>query len=239
MSERLSKEEYAKKKKQERQEVHDKSNKEAMEIVRSQDRFLSFLNLYARLNYTYNNALLIHAENPDATEIKDFVHWKEEGFPVRKYEEGITILEPGVYIRKDGSSATGYNLKKVFDISQTNKTPTEKTYNLKDVRDALVFGDEEKLEGYSLSDCIDYYCGLNGEVADDFAIACANYLVKKRYGVTPYSFNGDVIQYFKDVTQASDVKKCLKKIDVIYREITNKINRGLYIKEQESLNYEQ
>lgn len=240
MSERLSKEEYARKMKQERQEIHDKANKEAMLIARSQDRFLSFLNLYARLNYSYKNALLIHAENPDAIEIKDFAHWKEEGSYVKQKEKGIKILEPdGFYIRKDGSSAQRYKLKTVFDISQTNREPQEVHYDLKEVRDALIFGEEEKFEGKSLSDCIDYCCGLNGEVADDFVIACAEYLLKKRYSVTPYSFGEDVVEYFKRTIDPLGVKSCFREIDVIYRPIINKIDRGMYIKEQESLDDEQ
>ena len=61
---------------------------------------------------------------------------------------GIKILEPGdSYTRSDGSSAISYNVKKMFDISQTTSTQKPRTINyddrvkftalLKDRKDAI------------------------------------------------------------------------------------------------------
>ena len=238
MSEKkYSKAEWAALMKAQRKELHDKSDREAMAIARDQDRFLSFLDLYCRLNYTFNNALLIHAEKPNATAIKDFASWREAGNPVMNKEKGIQIIEPkGTYIRKDGSAATSYKVKSVFDVSQTREGTIDQIhYNLKDVRDSLIFGEEEFFEGKNLADCIDTCCEKIGEKNEDFIIACAKYLLKKRYGVTPNTFDQDVVSYFKNTTTGTGVKSALREIDNIYREIMKKIDRGLYIKEQEVL----
>ena len=64
--------------------------------------------------------LLILAQKPDATQLKDFDGWKDAGASIKRQQKGISILEPGEeYEREDGSIGTSYNVKRVFDISQT------------------------------------------------------------------------------------------------------------------------
>ena len=47
---------------------------------------------------------------------------KEKGVFIKKNENGIIILEPGdQYTKSDGTYATSYNPKKMFDISQTTE----------------------------------------------------------------------------------------------------------------------
>ncbi len=61
---------------------------------------------------------------PDATQLRDFDSWKEKSASIKKNEKGIRILEPGEeYTREDGSAGVSYNVKKVFDISQTTAKP--------------------------------------------------------------------------------------------------------------------
>ena len=60
------------------------------------------------------------AQKPDATQLKDFDGWKDAGASIKRQQKGISILEPGEeYEREDGSIGTSYNVKRVFDISQT------------------------------------------------------------------------------------------------------------------------
>jgi hypothetical protein len=71
------------------------------------------------------NTLLVFAQRPDATRIADFDTWKERGASVRKGEGAIAILEPGDdYTREDGSIGKSFNVKKVFDVSQTSTKPS-------------------------------------------------------------------------------------------------------------------
>lgn len=116
-----TKEEYAQMKKEERQAVFDKAEAQTLNVVESPQNYLSYLNLQSRLDYTVTNTLLVMSVNPNATFLKDSVHWRENKIFPKKNEKGIEILEPsGEYRRADNSIGTNYNVKKVFDVSQMN-----------------------------------------------------------------------------------------------------------------------
>ena len=69
--------------------------------------------------YSAVNALLILAQKPEAARLGSFDYWKSQNGFVKPGQSGISILEPlKEYEREDGSTAVGYNVKKVFDISQ-------------------------------------------------------------------------------------------------------------------------
>ncbi len=72
--------------------------------------------------YSRENSLLIQAQKPFATKLADSNAWKEQGIMVKKFEykNPVMILEPGnQYERPDGSIGQSYNVKKLYDISQT------------------------------------------------------------------------------------------------------------------------
>lgn len=241
MSKKLSKGEYAQKMKDIRKKVYDDIDEHALDIIRDQEEYVSFLELYSRLNYTVFNTLAVHAVKPDATAINDFAGWKEAGTPVKNKEQGIHILAPdGTYIDSEGNERTSFKVKAVFDVSQTNGGHVEaKSYNLKDVRDSLIFGDEESYEGLSLSDAIDYACKREGEPNDEITIAAAAYALKHRYGVTPNRFEEDVVSYFSDTTEPAGAKSQLREVDKIYKAVKEKIDYGLYIREKEKTDEQQ
>jgi hypothetical protein len=84
--------------------------------------FQMYLDVQSRFDrYSATNAILVTAQNPDATKLADFDTWKASGVSVKRGAEHITILEPGKeYTREaDGSTGVFYNPKQVFDISQT------------------------------------------------------------------------------------------------------------------------
>lgn len=59
------------------------------------------------------NALLILAQMPEATQLKDFDGWKDAGASIKRQQKGISILEPGEeYTREDGTIGTSYNVKR-------------------------------------------------------------------------------------------------------------------------------
>ena len=84
--------------------------------------FQTYLDVQARMDrYSVNNAIILTAEKPDATRLREFDDWKADGVYVKKNEKSIAILEPGKeYTREDGSIGTSINVKRVFDISQTD-----------------------------------------------------------------------------------------------------------------------
>lgn len=76
--------------------------------------------------YSFNNALLIYLQRPDATLVAGYKHWQELGRQVRKGETSIAILAPIVCKMRDEESGEGvrqvigFRSARVFDVSQTD-----------------------------------------------------------------------------------------------------------------------
>jgi len=123
--------EYKARKQAERDEVYGLIETSTEKMQNSGELFQDYLDVQARLDrYSVSNAILIAAQKPDATgPLKSFDEWKAEGVYVQKGERAMSILEPGrEYQKDDGSVRVSYNVKKVFDVTQTNgrqrSTPT-------------------------------------------------------------------------------------------------------------------
>ena len=117
----FNKEEWAAKKQEERKEMYELADTTAVEISKDGEKFQKYLDVQARFDrYSPTNALLIYAQMPEATQLKDFDGWKDAGASVQKKATSIRILEPGKeYDRTDGGTGTSYDVKRVFDVSQT------------------------------------------------------------------------------------------------------------------------
>ena len=88
--------------------------------------------------YSVNNAILVAAQMPEATQLKDYSSWKQNRIYVDKDAQKITILEPGKeYRRDDGTTAVGYNAKVVYDISQTSAKDRQQTQEQKSMRELV------------------------------------------------------------------------------------------------------
>ena len=124
----FNKEEWAAKKQQERAEAFEMLDAATEEAVANPETFRDYLLIQSRFGkYSVSNALLISYQNNEATYLADFETWKEKGVFVQKGERAITLLEPGnEFTREDGSTGFSINVKKVFDISQTN---SERSYS--------------------------------------------------------------------------------------------------------------
>lgn len=117
----LSPEEYVAKKKAEKDAVYQMIDDAATEIVNAPEKLRGYLDTQARMDrYSAANALLIYKQQPQATQLKEFRDWQEDGVKVSKGAKSLSILEPVEYAKKDGSTGIAYNVKKVFDVSQTN-----------------------------------------------------------------------------------------------------------------------
>lgn len=128
---RLSKEEFAEKKKAEKEGIYKMVDDTAREIVNDPEKFMGYLNTQSQMDrYSAVNTLLIYNQLPEATQLKDFEDWSKENVRVKKGVRSISILEPVEYTRKDGNTGVSYNVKKVFDVSQTNaKKPPAPSVN--------------------------------------------------------------------------------------------------------------
>ena len=118
----FDREAWGQRKQAERKEVYALVDATAASIAADGAKFRQFLDTQAKFSrYSAANTLLIYAQMPQATQLKSFEHWRSGGVSIKRSQKGISILEPGEsYDREDGSTGTSYNVKKVFDISQTN-----------------------------------------------------------------------------------------------------------------------
>ena len=122
---KLSKEEYAEKKIAEKERVYQMVDDTAMQIVSDPEKFRAFLDTQSRMDrYSAANALLIFNQLPEATQLKDFDDWGKDNVKIVKGAKSISILEPVEYARQDGTTGISYNVKKMFDVSQTNGRQT-------------------------------------------------------------------------------------------------------------------
>ena len=150
-TQRLTKVEYAKMMKEKRQYLFSMANDQTMKAVDNPSSFKLFLELQAKFDYTVTNTLLVMAQNPNATILKDFNHWRNVKRFVSKEAHGIEILEPGnEYQRRDGSIGVSYNPKKVYDLLDlTNQASPEINnveYDLSELVSSVIYKSEYKPE---------------------------------------------------------------------------------------------
>ena len=149
----LSKEDYAAKKQAEREDLFTLSDETALEVSGDSGRFQEYLDVQSKFSrYSAVNALLIMAQNPEATRLGNFDYWKGQGGYIRTGETGIAILEPHSYTKEDGSPGTGYNVKKVFDVSQVDTrkvkaAPPAPSYTERQILGALISKYPTKITG--------------------------------------------------------------------------------------------
>ncbi len=121
---------WAARKQQERETLYAQIDEAVSTMASDGGRFQVYLDVQARFDrYSVANAVLIANQMPEATRLADFDAWRSNGTYVKRGAVGLSILEPGrEYRRVDGSVGVSYNIKKVFDISQTNaQRPTPNT----------------------------------------------------------------------------------------------------------------
>ena len=122
----LSKEDFAEKKRAEKERVYNLIDDTALDVMSSPEKFKAYLDTQSRMDrYSAVNALLIYSQLPKATQLKDFDDWSKDNVKIVKGAKSISILEPVEYSKRDGTTGISYNVKRKFDVSQTNgrKTP--------------------------------------------------------------------------------------------------------------------
>ena len=166
----LSKEDYAAKKQAEREDVFALSDNTALEVAGDGGKFQQYLDVQTQFGrYSAVNSLLIMAQKPEATRLGDFDHWNSLGGFVKPGQTAIAILEPHEYIKEDGTTGTGYNIKKVFDVSQVDarkiKAAPQPTYNDRQLLKALVSSYPLKVMGVDeLPDNLGAMTDLDGSI---------------------------------------------------------------------------
>ena len=116
---------YKEKKQSERRECFRIANETAESAASSEAVYSQYLNVQARFNrYSVTNALLLTAQYPSATRLASFKNWQKKNAKIMTGSKAILLLSPGKeFVREDGSIGAHFNVRKVFDISQTDAVP--------------------------------------------------------------------------------------------------------------------
>ena len=120
---RMSKEEYAALKKQEREEVWAEIDAKAQDVFKDGDSLKGFLDFMAQCKPQKTpNLLLLYSQNPEIRQVMTFEKVKEEGYSLRAGVHGYRFLVTQDY-EKDGVTMQGTNIGKAYDISQIRMKP--------------------------------------------------------------------------------------------------------------------
>ena len=135
----FDKAEWAAQKQAQRKEAYELIDNTCLEMASGGDAFRSYLEVQGRFDrYSVNNAILVSAQMPEATQLKEKAAWKANRVYVNKDAQKVIILEPGQeYTRKDGAKAKGYNPKEVYDISQTSAAGRGQEQEAKSMRELV------------------------------------------------------------------------------------------------------
>ena len=136
----FNKEEWAAQKQEQRKAAYELIDNTCSEMMVDGGAFQQYLDVQGHFDrYSVNNAILVSAQMPEATQLKDYGSWKQSRAYVDKDAQKVTILEPGKeYEREDGSKAVGYNAKVVYDISQTSAKDRQPPQEYKTDRKSVV-----------------------------------------------------------------------------------------------------
>lgn len=116
----FDKEQYAKDKQEKREWAFKKQDEMAEKITQNTELLKTYLDVQSVFySKSVGNALLITAQNPKATQLRDAKSWINSKIHINRNPEKITILEPREYTREDGVEATSFDTIDLIDISQT------------------------------------------------------------------------------------------------------------------------
>ncbi|OKZ64899.1 MAG: hypothetical protein BHW05_03845 [Clostridium sp. 42_12] len=135
----FDKEQWAAQKQAQRKEAYELIDNTCSEMMISGDSFRQYLDVQGRFDrYSVNNAILVSAQMPEATQLKEKAAWKQSRVYVNKDAQKVVILEPSKeYTREDGSKAVGYNAKEVYDISETSAKDRQEAQEKKPMRELV------------------------------------------------------------------------------------------------------
>ena len=135
----FDKENWAAQKQAQRKEAYELIDNTCSEMMTDGDSFRQYLDVQGRFDrYSVANAVLVSAQMPEATQLKEYGKWKASRVYVNKDAQKVIILEPSKeYTREDGSKAVGYNAKEVYDISETSAKDRQQPQEQKSMRELV------------------------------------------------------------------------------------------------------
>ena len=121
----FDREAWAQQKREQRQELYNLIEEMSEKTLTDPSALSDYLHMQARLGKaSVANTLLMIAQKPNATFISGFDDWQKRGRSVKRGEKAALVLEAnGEYERPDGTMGVNFDVKRVFDISQTYGKP--------------------------------------------------------------------------------------------------------------------
>ncbi len=140
----FDKQAWAERKQSERQEAFDRADAAALRANSDPAALETYMRVAAQLpHHSATNILLIADRIPNATRVGTAEHWRRQGASVRRGQKAIPIIEPvKEYVRDDGSIGVSYNIKRVYDISQTTartRAPQAASHDARALLNALIY----------------------------------------------------------------------------------------------------
>lgn len=136
-----NKEEWAKNKREQREWAYKTQDDMAKKVAENSEVLRKYLNIQTIFeSKSVGNAMLITAQNPKATELRDAKGWKENNIYLKRNPKKIIILEPVEYIREDGETGKTYNPVELIDISETQakRLTNDISYKLEEILPSIL-----------------------------------------------------------------------------------------------------
>ena len=238
-----SKEDYAAMKKTEREAVWAQVDARMGEVLADAPALQEFLNFMSQCRNSLPNQLLLSGQNADITDARTFQQWKDAGRHIRTGEEGYTAIVGQVY-ENNGRKASGYNIGKVFDITQTRgrPVPPPAEYQVDELIAATIAQYVPKNRTIYVRNGMDAgttLCAIIRECAQaDFhkdytynrqAYAapsyCAAYMVAHRYGLDTAAFNFDRVVALYGKLDAVQQKGFLSDVNAVGGGLLRRLGR--------------
>ncbi len=254
----FNKEKWIKEKNGERNKVYSLIDKTSLKIVQDSEMFKGYLNIQSRFDkYSVANGLLIYAQMPSATQLREYSEWK--AIPNLFFNDNKNSI---LLLKKDRKNTMQFVVYKMFDISQTNM-PQKQTHSkvLDDrillkafihenpteikVVDELTSGlfvelndDDNILYIQRGADPREIYQGIVREISkvsfetDDPSIAsfkakCTSYIVCKKYGIDVTNYSFNDIPKEFKNLSSREIRKELEEVKDATEEFNSRINSSL------------
>lgn len=115
-------EDYARQKRAEKQKYNQDLTEALARMAENPAFWRTYLEVQGRLSQlSVGNAMMVARQYPAARLLRLSTEWDALGVRPLRGAQGIALLIPGEpYRRQDGSLAQGYDVRRAFDVSQTN-----------------------------------------------------------------------------------------------------------------------
>lgn len=106
---------------QDKEWANAKSDEMAIKIGSNMKDLIAYLDVQTKFEmYSASNALLILNQKPEATYLREYSKWKDDGYEIKDSKDKVIIIKREQGEKADGSLTNYYNAKRLYDVSNTN-----------------------------------------------------------------------------------------------------------------------